>query len=67
MGIDNDEISTAMAHVLQTMVTAVTDLDRIRKERDAHEDKRKKEPNLRLRPFFHVYDQIGMTPITCNF
>lgn len=59
MGIDNDEISTAMAHVLQNMIAAVTNLDSIRKERDAHEEKRKKEPNSRLRPFFHIYDKIG--------
>ena len=59
MGFDDDEVSTAMANVLQNMISAITDLDRIRKERDTHEEKRKKQPNLRLRPFFHVFDRIG--------
>ena len=59
MGVDDDEVSTAMANVLQNMISSITDLDRIRKERDAHEEKRKKQPNLRLRPYFYVYDKIG--------
>ena len=60
MGVDHDEISTAMAHVLQNMISAVTNLDKIRKERDDHEEKRRNEPNLRLRPYFYVYDKIGV-------
>ena len=62
-GVDNDELSTATAHVLQNQISAVTNLDSIKKERDAHEEKRQKQPNLRLRPYFHVHDKIGVCSI----
>lgn len=58
MGEDDDQISTAMANVLQTILLTVTELEKFRKERDAHEAERKRDPNKKLRPWIHIHDKI---------
>ena len=59
IGINDDSISAATSNVLQNILNTVTQLEKIKKERDAHEDRRKKNPDLRLRPYPFLTEKIG--------
>ena len=59
MGQDDDALSAASANVLQNIIMTITRIEAIKKERDAHEEKRRKEPDSRLRPFVNISDRIG--------
>ena len=47
----NEQISTASAHLLRNIITAISDLDSYKKDREKHETLRRKDPGLKLRPF----------------
>ena len=58
IGQDDEQISTAMANVMQTVLLSVTSLDKLRKERDAHEAERLGDRNKRMLPWITVDDKI---------
>ena len=58
IGQVEDQMSTAMANLLQNVLLSVTNLETIKKEQETHEDERKKDPNKKLRPWLYVYDRI---------
>lgn len=59
IGSASDQISTAMAYVLQNIINAISNLENIKKEREKHEAKRKAEPAARMRPFPFCFEKIG--------
>jgi len=63
---DDEEISTAMAHVLQTVINSVTGLEKLKKDRDAYEDERKANPSSKMRPFPFLSEKIGKKFQTWN-
>ena len=59
MGMDHDDISAAMANVLQNIINTLTDVETIKKAREAHDEKRTKQPELKLPPHPFVSEKIG--------
>src|SRR6218665_2901882 len=59
IGNESDQISTAMAYMLQNIINAITNLDSIKKEREKYEAKRAADPASRMRPFPFCVDKIG--------
>lgn len=60
ISVKDDDISTAMANVLQSILNTVTSLEILTKEREVHEDNRKKNPSDRtLRPYPFMTEKIS--------
>jgi hypothetical protein len=60
MGSESADLSLAVTHMLRNILLAVTDLDKIKEDRDKHEKARKMDRSTNMRPWFQVYDRIGM-------
>lgn len=59
ISVDDDELSTAMAHLLKSVINAVTNLENIKNDREKHEAKRKADPAAKIRPFPFLAEKIG--------
>lgn len=64
IGSESDQISTAMAYMLQNIINSVTNLDNIKKEREKYEAKRAADPAARMRPFPFCVEKIGRCQFT---
>jgi len=62
---EDDQLSTAMTHVLQNILNSITDLENIKKEREKHETTRKSDPSAKLRPFPFVFEKICELHVCC--
>ncbi len=60
IGVDDSDISLSMVHLLKNIMLAITDLEKIKEDRDKYEKARKTDRTTNMRPWFHVYDRIGL-------
>ena len=51
VSVKDEDISTAMANVLQQVINTSTKLVDLEKEREKHDVQRKNDPNQKMRPF----------------
>ena len=59
LGADSDDLSTAMAHVLQSIINSISGLERLKADREKHEAERKADVNNKARPYLFLSEKIG--------
>ena len=59
IAVNNEEVSTATTHIVQNVIRAVTDIDRIRQEREKYETERTKNPHSRMKAWAFLSDKLG--------
>ena len=58
---DSEDLSTASAHLLQNIITWISDVENIRKAKDKYETRRLAESGCKDRPWVWVADKIGQS------
>ena len=57
---NDDAVSTAASHLVQTVIVSVTELEKFRNERDKHETERKGNFAAKMRPYPNISEKIGI-------
>ena len=52
-------MSTAASHLVQTVILAVTDIEKYRNERDKHENERRNNITFKAPPYPNICQKIG--------